>query len=831
MSRGLADFPIGEVAIWYLILLACQWAVWPTLYRYAKNLPDRGYSVARSAGLLMSGWLCWSGWVYGVWQFGPASAWFCLAAVAAFGWGPTLLDTGKRTLGAQERSGQQSADPPLSWVLHNLRLVVTIEVVFLLAFAFLLFLRAMLPTASHTEQPSDLMFMNSVAHSPVFPARDAWLAGLPVSYYYFGYWLQVFVGKLGGISPTLTYNLGLASLFALLCCACFGVGYNLVSAGSHTSSYQGSSTSKGAWLLSRGVVGGGLSVALVCLAGNFRTIYDLVRYAGSRSDWWWLSSRAIRDIGLSGQTLPAITEFPAFSFILGDNHPHLQSAPVLVLLILVLLNVFLASDRTGSKTVRRPAGELKVRDRVVLGFLLGALAAINSWDIVAGTLLIGGSVLWSGLRSIDSGSPDRSVSPRVLRALGIDLVAIPLVAFLCFAPHLLTSDADVRGLLPNLLFPTYPADFVAAVGPGWLGLALLFFLVLPPSSRRIPGRWLALAVTAVPVYLGGALLWAHHSKRIVDWISSLGGETQALNSTALLRWSREPFVALGLVASIYLVLRALGGGSTRIRARAAVVEDDPTGPILGFVLILVLAGLALLLLPEFLFLHDAFGNRVNSVFKLHYGAWILIELAGAYGLSWRPHGRIFRNLRTAALLIAAGSLLYPVAAASSRLGQSGWQVHDLDALRSIRDQAPDLYSTLHWIDVHLPPHSAVLESVGRREDPASNRVSVLTGHPTPLGWIDHESQWRSGEERQRMIEERAALVDTTYSARTPTVLERSLRALGVRFVFVGERERKLFGLPEESSIFDESCRCLFRSGPCRVYDCARRSLGPEEGSP
>jgi uncharacterized membrane protein len=248
-------------------------------------------------------------------------------------------------------------------------------------------------------------------------------------------------------------------------------------------------------------------------------------------------------------------------------------------------------------------------------------------------------------------------------------------------------------------------------------------------------------------------------------------------------------------------------------------------------LILVLAGLALLLLPEFLFLHDAFGNRVNSVFKLHYGAWILIELAGAYGLSLRPQGRIFRNLRTAALLIAAGSLLYPVAAASSRLGQSGWQVHDLDALRSIRDQAPDLYSTLHWIDVHLPPHSTVLESVGHREDPASNRVSVLTGHPTPLGWIDHESQWRSGEERQRMIEERAALVDTTYSARTPTVLERSLRALGVRFVFVGERERKLFGLPEESSIFDESCRCLFRSGPCRVYDCARRSLGPEEGSP
>lgn len=832
MSRGLADFPIGQVIVWYLILLTFQLAVWPVVYRYAQDLSDRGYCVGRLVGLLSSGWLCWSGWVYGVWRLEAGSAWVCLMGVAALGWGMSFMGASAGLSNAPPRTGEQPEDGPLTWIRRNLRLVGSLEAVFLLAFLLLLILRTMLPVASHTEQPSDLMLMSSIGHSPDFPVQDAWLAGFPVSYYYFGYWLQVFVGKLVGIPPTLVYSLGLASLFALLCSACFGVGYNLVSAESGTSRDRGSLLSKESHIdFRRGVFGGTAAVLIVCLAGNFRTLYDLIWYAASRSDWWWLSSRAIRDIDLSGRSLPAITEFPAFSFVLGDNHPHVQSAPVLVLLSLVLLNALLVWSRTESRARGRPKRGLALRENIVLGFLLGALAAVNSWDLVAGTLLIGGAALWVGFRSAAGGSPHGGHLLRAIRTFRIDLAVIPLVALLCFSPHLLTADARLHGLLPNLFFPTRPSDFIAASGPGWLGLALLassLFLVLKRPVRLRSVVW---PVAFVPAFVGGALLWANYSARIGGWMSGLGGGGQNPSSAALLRWAGEPFVASGLAVFIYIVLGLLGIRAVGSRVRGAVDADHAAEPVFGTVLILVLAGLGLLLLPELLFLHDAFGSRVNTVFKFHYGAWILLGLAGAYGLSVKPQTRFLVGLRKVALLIAAGTLVYPVAAATSRIAHSGWQVHGLDALNSVRDRDPDFYATLRWIDDHLPMNSTILESTGHREEPASSRVSVLTGHPTPVGWIDHESQWRSGEETRRMLEERAGLVATTYSARSLQVLERSLKALDVRYVYVGERERKTFGIPREFSIFDQSCRCLFRSGACRIYDCARSPLGPENGLP
>ena len=42
--------------------------------------------------------------------------------------------------------------------------------------------------------------------------------------------------------------------------------------------------------------------------------------------WWWRSSRVIDSFDSSGASLDyTITEFPFFSFLLGDLHPHLHS--------------------------------------------------------------------------------------------------------------------------------------------------------------------------------------------------------------------------------------------------------------------------------------------------------------------------------------------------------------------------------------------------------------------------------------------------------------------------------------------------------------------------
>ena len=43
--------------------------------------------------------------------------------------------------------------------------------------------------------------------------------------------------------------------------------------------------------------------------------------------WWWRASRIIHDRDLAGNAMEVISEFPFFSFLLGDNHPHVYALP------------------------------------------------------------------------------------------------------------------------------------------------------------------------------------------------------------------------------------------------------------------------------------------------------------------------------------------------------------------------------------------------------------------------------------------------------------------------------------------------------------------------
>ena len=45
-------------------------------------------------------------------------------------------------------------------------------------------------------------------------------------------------------------------------------------------------------------------------------------------------------------------------------------------------------------------------------------------------------------------------------------------------------------------------------------------------------------------------------------------------------------------------------------------------PQTGFALLLIAAGLVLTLVPEFVYLRDNFGTRMNTVFKFYYQAWL-----------------------------------------------------------------------------------------------------------------------------------------------------------------------------------------------------------------
>ena len=39
------------------------------------------------------------------------------------------------------------------------------------------------------------------------------------------------------------------------------------------------------------------------------------------------------------------------------------------------------------------------------------------------------------------------------------------------------------------------------------------------------------------------------------------------------------------------------------------------------------------LLPEFVYVRDLFGTRMNTVFKLYYQGWLLLGIGSAYGIA------------------------------------------------------------------------------------------------------------------------------------------------------------------------------------------------------
>lgn len=52
----------------------------------------------------------------------------------------------------------------------------------------------------------------------------------------------------------------------------------------------------------------------------------------------------------------------------------------------------------------------------------------------------------------------------------------------------------------------------------------------------------------------------------------------------------------------------------------------------AFTLLLIGAGAVLTLAPDFVYLRDNFGVRINTVFKLYYQGWLLFSLASAFAV-------------------------------------------------------------------------------------------------------------------------------------------------------------------------------------------------------
>jgi len=212
------------VVAWWFWLQVMGLAALPLTHRFFARLPGRGYAFARPLGLLLSSYVLWLGGSLGLLRNSTGGALLAIGLVAAVSL--VVYQRGHR--------GPEGQDDPglLPWLWANPRLVVAVELLFAGALAFWSVLRAYSPelTTAGGEKFMEIMYLNSIARSEYFPPHDSWLAGYGISYYYFGYIMMATLTRLAGFAAHLTFNVGLASLFALTCTGAFGLVYELVRA-------------------------------------------------------------------------------------------------------------------------------------------------------------------------------------------------------------------------------------------------------------------------------------------------------------------------------------------------------------------------------------------------------------------------------------------------------------------------------------------------------------------------------------------------------------------------------------------------------------------------
>ncbi len=807
-----------QVLAWWISLQIVGWLAWPLARRLFRSLPDRGLFFTIPLGLLVSGYAFWLGGILHMWRAdggGVLAALIILAAISAL------------------YSIRSPDDDPLGlrWLRKNRNLVLVFEALFTLAFLAWAFFRAYNPEIMGTEKPMEFAFLNGIFRSDFFPPIDPWLSGYAISYYYFGYVMLAFLTRMSSVAPAFAFNLGVAGWFALAATAAFGLGYDLVALLSDEEPVGR------AWRW----IGGALASTFLVLMGNLEGFLESLHTAGVGGQgfyrwldikglasapvtgswfptahwWWWKASRVIHDRDLLGNSVEVIDEFPQFSFVLGDMHPHVLALPFGLLAAALALQVFLSVERGRQKA---DGWTISLREDAPMLFFvslaLGGLAFLNTWDFPFYWLLFVGAYALALVRRRSDGW---------LKETAIVGVAVGVAGVLLYLPFYVGFSSQAGGVLPNLLFPTRWQQYAVM----WLPLVWPAVLLMAALSA---GRWRSLATRWGSFFLYAVVL------PIAFWIlmlvlafgTPMGRKAMAtlLNSPAVQKQAGHLTFgsAMGLLARVrlahpvtfLLLALLLAWGVALIFVAGKRREDGGLGDADSFVLLMISLAFLLQFLPEFVYLRDSFGTRMNTVFKFYFLAWALLSVAGAYGVArfWhgaRPSVRQ-AGVGFAALLLLLG-LVYPLAAIPSKAG--GFRGRPtLDGIAFFRKAYPDDAAAIAWLRANVQDAPVVLEATGGSYTDAA-RVSEITGFPTLLGWGGHELQWRGS---YRIPGEREKAIQQIYQSAGPKELPGLLARYGVKYVYVGRVEREKYHIsPNRLRLFDRLMDRVYDRGSVRIY--------------
>ncbi|MGD0114937.1 MAG: DUF2298 domain-containing protein [Dehalococcoidia bacterium] len=791
-----------DTLFWWLAVEVMGLVGFPLVYALFPRFPDRGYAFAKPFGLLAVGFVFW---ILG-------SAWVLTNNVGGIVWVILMVGVASGYFAWRRR------DEMLTFLREKWSLLLVIEGLFLVAFIVAVYLRSFSPDISGTEKPMDFAFLNASTITQHFAPNDPWLSGYTISYYYGGYFLVAMTGKLAGVAPGVGYNLGLAMIAALAVVGAFGLVYNLVSL------HEGA-VAKRAKILAWPLVFGLVAAFLLTVVSNLEGLLEFLAAhgVGGAGFWNWIDIKGLTSVGnttntwyptsnwwwwkaarVMSPTAPeTITEFPFFSFLLGDLHPHVMAIPFDLIGIGAAVRLLQEDETLDLSFWTRHQMVL-----VALAVLVGGLSFLNTWDLPTFFFLLLVAAFLRNYLALK-----RWDWKLLKQTLGF-AVPLGIASVVAYVPY-------HKLFIPAFGFASQANGIAPVEGNGTMPFHAFIFwgpfavLMLPFAAQRLVAslkerrwqrnEWLA-AVPGLAV-VGFWFLW-------VLARGHLGSAVPARGSA----W---------LTAAILVVLLTLLVATLR-REVEALAAGKSSLPIVVALLAGSLAAL-LVLGAEFYFIRDVFNDRMNTVFKLYYQAWMFLAIGGGFALyymvrHWLPTKTVSGGWRYTwagvAIVILAAALAYPVGATYARTDNFGAK-QNLDGLAFAKQDSQGDWPLAQWLLQNAKPDSVIVEMVGNQtigyEWGTTGRISSWTGLSTIFAWPGHEQQWRGWHGGSNDLSAaRMGDVDTLYKTEDTNQVKQIVAKYGINYIIVGSLERQAYSSAALEK-FDSIYPVAFKSGDNVIY--------------
>lgn len=876
---------------WYLTITLLGLLTFPLAYRLLPALADRGYALSRALGLLIWGFVFWLAVSFGLAQNNTGGLLLALAVLAGLMLWANWTRNGKQQTTDHEKQpapGTTAVIDGLSsvvqWLKSNLGYVLSVEVLFLVAFGLWAFVRANNADLTGTEKPMEIAFIDAIMHSPTFPPHDPWLSGYAISYYYFGYVMTAMLAEITATIGSVAFNLMLALIFGLSAIGAYGLLYNLLGAYWTTDELREAAAKAG--LRMRAMLGAFLAPVFLIVLGNWEGFLEVLHRAGigwtgnpgdvniwsklglgyppsdaahaaynfwtwlnmkdlsdapatpaafvpDRYWWWWRASRVVTDYDLRGNWTEIIDEFPFFSYLLGDLHPHVLAMPFGLLAGALALNLYLGGWKGETKFFKLPLWgnrelDLKIPVRLegfaLLAVALGGLAFLNTWDFPIYTALVCGALVLMLVR--EQGWKWDLVEQFLQFAIPLGLISV-----LLYLPFYIGFSSQASGIIPNVIFPTRTAHLWVMFG-GMFVPIFAFLIFLRGRHRANWGMGFALAIA------GTLLVWlaslvaavALAQTDVGQQLISSQGVASIRDALGLATLRRLEFG--GSLLTLVLLIGAAAAYLTGSRSTAqAELEMETAGPRparspLPFILMFILFGGLLVLAPEFFYLRDQFGSRMNTIFKFYYEAWALWSVAAAFAIvvmlnEIRRAGWMLVATGSFVLVIAVG-LVYPALSIPNKTNNFGPTFPQPNPVGGppippsiTLDGAAYLsfsndYPAIQFLSQAEP--GTVAEAVGDSYQDQFAVVATYSGQPTVLGWQGHEIQWRGGTTE---MGSRAADIQKLYTTTDWTEAQAIIKEYDIRYIYLSTLERQTYHVDEAK--FSQNLAKIYDQGQVTIY--------------